>query len=41
MSNKKSVERIQQLIEEKRKKSAEQGFWKKKKQEANHPARRK
>ena len=38
MSEKKSIDRMQQLIEEKKKKSAEQGFWKKKKDHANHPA---
>jgi len=32
---------MQQLIEAKRKKSAEQGFWKKKKEQANHPAGKK
>lgn len=41
MSNKQSVEKMEQLIAEKKKKSAEQGFWKKKKREANHPARKK
>lgn len=41
MSDKKSLERMQQLIEAKRKKSAEQGFWKKKKDQTKHPAEKK
>lgn len=41
MAEKKPVDIMKKLIEEKKKKSSEQGFWKTKKMEKNHPAGKK